>query len=222
MIAYPDAIRDAWLPVCGVNELAGKPLRRLLHGQPLVIFAGQGGAPAILRDRCPHRNVALSDGWVEEGEIFCPYHGWAFAADGTCTRVPGAEPSPRLGAQAMPVRVENGLVFTNAGSAPRDFVPLPFPVNEPSFDHHVWPTRYRGSLIDGMENLLDPAHPHLMHPRIVGRHPQRVRVEVERRIRADHVECIYHEAERRRGWLPALLEGQRAQGVARWCQKNLG
>ncbi len=212
MIAYPKAIHDAWLPVCAVRELRGKPQRRLLHGQPLVIFEGTTG-PAVLRDRCPHRNVPLSNGWVENGNVVCPYHGWAFSGDGTCTAIPGADGPDGQCAEAVPCRVANGLVFANPSATPRDFAPLPFPVNDDSFDHHVWPTRYRGSLIDGMENLLDPAHPHLMHPRIVGRNPQRIRVEVLRQQFADHVQCTYNEAERRRGWLPALLEGQRLNGV---------
>jgi phenylpropionate dioxygenase-like ring-hydroxylating dioxygenase large terminal subunit len=215
VIAYPEAIHNSWLPVCSAKELGKKPLRRLLHGLPLVIFNGKNG-PAILRDRCPHRNVPLSNGTVKNGAIVCPYHGWAFEADGTCSKLPGSEPSEKLCAEAMPVKVQNDLIFTNGGSAPRDFVPLPFPVGDETYDHHVWPTKYRGSLIDGMENLLDPAHPHSMHPRIVGRNSQRVRVEVERNEYENHVECTYHESERKRGWLPALLEGQRLKGVGRF------
>jgi phenylpropionate dioxygenase-like ring-hydroxylating dioxygenase large terminal subunit len=215
VIAYPEAIHNAWLPVCAVKELRGRPIRRLLHGHPLVIFRSLTG-PAILRDRCPHRNVPLSNGYLAEGAVVCPYHGWAFEADGRCSKLPGAEPSADICAEALPVRVESGLVFCNTGVMPRDFKPLPYPVNSEDFDHHIWPTRYRGSLIDGMENLLDPAHPHLMHPRIVGRNPQRIRVEVERLVAEDHVECSYHEAERRRGWLPALLEGQRLKGIGRF------
>ncbi len=215
MIPYPDAIHKAWLPVCAQKDVVKKPLRRFLHGKPLVIFNGKDG-PAILQDRCPHRNVPLSDGHVKNGSIVCPYHGWAFEGDGTCSDLPGSEPAPEHCAQALPVRVENGLVFTNTSQTPHDFVPLPDPVNSADFDHHVWPTRYQGSLVDGMENLLDPAHPHLMHPRIVGRNPQRIRVDVERRIYKNYVECTYHEAERRRGWLPALLEGKRLQGLGRF------
>jgi phenylpropionate dioxygenase-like ring-hydroxylating dioxygenase large terminal subunit len=215
VIPYSEAIHNSWLPVCATKELGKKPIRRILHGHPLVIFNSKNG-PAILRDRCPHRNVPLSKGHVENGTIVCPYHGWAFEGDGACSSLPGSEPNERLCAEAMPVKVSNGLIFTNTGTMSRDFVPLPFPLNDETFDHHVWPTKYRGSLIDGMENLLDPAHPHYMHPRIVGKSQQRVRVEVERREFETYVECTYHESERRRGWLPALLEGQRLKGVGRF------
>lgn len=215
MIAYPKAIHDAWLPICAVKELGKKPIRRRLHGLPLVIFEARDG-PAVLVDRCPHRNVALSKGHVDQGAIVCPYHGWTFERDGTCSKVPGAEPTDRLCAKAFPVRVENGLVFTNTSDTPRDFIPLPYPINDPGFDHWVWPSTYRGGLVDGMENLLDPAHPHTMHPRIVGRNPVRVKVDVVREQTSDTVTCTYHEGTRKRGMLAALLEGERSQGLGRF------
>ena len=215
MIAYPKAIHDSWLPICAVKELGKKPIRRRLHGLPLVIFNAKTG-PAVLVDRCPHRNVALSEGHVADGAVVCPYHGWTFEGDGTCSKVPGSETNPRLCAQAFPVRVENGLVFTNTSDTPRDFVPLPYPINDPGFDHWVWPSTYVGGLVDGMENLLDPAHPHTMHPRIVGRKPVRVKVEVVREQTPDSVTCTYHEGTRKRGILAALLEGERTQGLGRF------
>lgn len=215
MIAYPDFIHNFWLAVCAVKELKAKLLRRLLHGQPLVIFSSNNG-PEILRDRCPHRNVPLPNGYIENGAIVCPYHGWAFEADGDCSKVPGSEPSANLCAQSLPVIVTNGLIFTNTGDKPREFITLPFPLNDKGYDHYVWPTKYSGSLIDGMENLPDPAHPHYMHPRIVGRSSQRVQVEAERREFGNCVECTCHETERKRGWLPTLLKGQRLKGVERF------
>lgn len=215
MIAYPKAIHDSWLPICAVKELGKKPLRRRLHGTPLVIFQSKTG-PAVLIDRCPHRNVALSKGYVDAGSIVCPYHGWAFERDGACSKVPGSEPNANLCAQAFPVRVENGLVFTNTSDTPRDFVPLPAPVNDDAFDHWVMPSRYQGGLLDGMENLLDPAHPHEMHPRIVGRKPVRVKVEVVRERKGSSVTCTYHETDRKRGMLASLLEGEGSVGIGRF------
>lgn len=215
MIPYPKAIHDAWLPICAVQEIKDKPLRRLLHGHPLVVFNGQNG-PAVLRDRCPHRNVPLSDGQVRGGVVVCPYHGWEFDGHGVCRKIPGSDDASHIQAEVMPVHVEAGFVFSNTSETPRDFVPLPFPLGDPEYDHHIWPTQYTGSLVDGMENFLDPTHPHLMHSRIVGRHPQRVRVEVTRTQTATSVECVYDESERRRGWLPALLEGARLKGLGRF------
>ena len=43
----------------------------------------------MLTDRCPHRKAPLSSGEVVGNDIQCGYHGIRFAADGTCTHVPG-------------------------------------------------------------------------------------------------------------------------------------
>ena len=55
-------------------------------------------------DRCPHREAPLSAGFVEDGCLVCPYHGWKFGDDGRCVKVPssseGVPPPPR----AQPAR----------------------------------------------------------------------------------------------------------------------
>ena len=44
-------------------------------------------------DRCPHREAPLSAGRLEDGCLVCPYHGWTFADEGRCVRVPSSPPS---------------------------------------------------------------------------------------------------------------------------------
>ena len=48
-----------------------------------------------LNDVCPHRGAPLSQGWVSEVQghdcVVCPYHGWAFDAEGVLRDVPAAE-----------------------------------------------------------------------------------------------------------------------------------
>ena len=61
-----------------------------IQNVPLVVFRGRAGAPAALVDRCPHRNVPLSEGRVTaEGTLECRYHGWQFDQHGACVDVPG-------------------------------------------------------------------------------------------------------------------------------------
>lgn len=82
---------NAWWPVALSHQLRNAPLACQLLGLPLVLFRDEGGRAAVLPDRCPHRFAPLSAGKVRDGQIECPYHGWRFAADGRCTRVPGTE-----------------------------------------------------------------------------------------------------------------------------------
>ena len=47
------------------------------------VFLDRGNYFAI-NDFCPHMGASLSEGYVENGAVMCPWHAWRFAlADGT-------------------------------------------------------------------------------------------------------------------------------------------
>ena len=48
----------------------------------------------MLDDRCPHRAAPLSMGTLDGDQVVCPYHGFTYAADGTCVRVPSQRNVP--------------------------------------------------------------------------------------------------------------------------------
>jgi phenylpropionate dioxygenase-like ring-hydroxylating dioxygenase large terminal subunit len=85
-VAFP---RRWWYPVARSSELGRRPLAVTLMDTPLVVFRSAGGAPAVLLDRCAHRNYPLSLGRVSRGELECGYHGWTYDGCGQCVRVPG-------------------------------------------------------------------------------------------------------------------------------------
>ena len=72
-------VSRAWYIACRAGDLGRRPIRRTILGMPIVLFRGAGGSPGALLDRCPHRNVPLSMGSVEQGLLQCGYHGWRFA-----------------------------------------------------------------------------------------------------------------------------------------------
>lgn len=54
------------------SELGRRPLAVTLMDTPLVVFRGAGSAPAVLVDRCAHRNYPLSLGRVkDDGVLEC-------------------------------------------------------------------------------------------------------------------------------------------------------
>ena len=38
----------------------------------------------LMEDRCAHLNIPLSEGWVEDGVLVCPWHQWKYDRSGQC------------------------------------------------------------------------------------------------------------------------------------------
>src|SRR5688500_8706454 len=87
-------------PVGYSDRVGGGPLGTSLLGVPIGLGRDTGGVTHALHDLCAHRGTALSLGSVANDEIECPYHGWRFAGDGRCTRIPQLDPSHSIPARA--------------------------------------------------------------------------------------------------------------------------
>lgn len=222
MSAYPKAVAEGWHPIATLAQLGAKPLTRRLMDRPLVVFRASSG-PAVLLDRCPHRNMALSRGAIRDGQIECPYHGWRFDARGACTMTPGAERPAPHGATVLPVRVLDGLIWTSLASAPPSEPRRPAPIGEPEFDTFWWPVKPSPArLFDAIENLLDPAHPHFLHSGIVRDKTARRPVDVRVRVSAEEACATYTEDARPNALMPRLLEGVRGRSLGRFFPPTIG
>ncbi len=71
-----------WHPTIKSSQLKRKPVLVQLCNEEIVLFRSATGSIGALKNRCPHRGMRLSQGWVENDEIVCPYHAWRYAADG--------------------------------------------------------------------------------------------------------------------------------------------
>lgn len=88
--------RREWYAVSLSAELKRKPQAVSVLGTRFVIYRDTGGAPVVHLDRCPHRNVPLSQGnCLDENTLECPYHGWRFRPDGACSLIPGRTTLPK-------------------------------------------------------------------------------------------------------------------------------
>ena len=75
-------------------------------GEQLVLFRKADGTPALLDAYCPHLGAHLGHGGTVRGEeLVCPFHGWGFTADGTCTSMPYGKRIPKTArTRSYPVR----------------------------------------------------------------------------------------------------------------------
>ena len=52
--------------------------------QSLAVFR-QGEDVRVIGDTCPHAGGSLAGGFIRDGVVHCPWHGWPFRlADGKC------------------------------------------------------------------------------------------------------------------------------------------
>lgn len=54
----------------------------------LAIWRSASGRIAAWSDRCPHRGMRLSHGFVRGERLSCIYHGWGYGEGGQCVRIP--------------------------------------------------------------------------------------------------------------------------------------
>lgn len=220
---WPAAVAQGWHPVAALDEISEKrPHAAKLLGRPLVLFR-TGDRVTVLRDRCPHRGAPLSRGRVAGGAITCPYHGWRFDGEGRCIEVPGAADCPQASAAILPVRAEAGLVWTCLAETPPPFPTLPDAMRDVNLDRFWWRLApSEAGLLDALENHLDPAHPHFVHPWLVRPPDRRKPVSVEVRSGAWGAEAVYVERRRNTALLSAVMEGTRARSIGRLWPPTIG
>ncbi len=204
-------LRHYWFPVAAVVEVprgTARPVRLL--GQDFVLFRTDDDTWGLLDEHCPHRGASLAQGLVDGRALRCPYHGWAFAADGGCVEMPAEADNPALRDRASigAYRVETlgGLVFAYVGEAPAPLLPR--------YDLFVWGGVLRDvgqallpcNWLQIMENSVDPTHVEWLHGHHLAGVRARAGLSTPERYRAHHerigFEAFEHGIIKRR-----LLEG---------------
>ena len=80
------AVSDEFVTVARVSELApGTGKTVVVDGREIALFLVDGTFYA-LDNTCPHQGGPLAEGWIENGAVTCPWHGWTFRLrDGSMT-----------------------------------------------------------------------------------------------------------------------------------------
>jgi phenylpropionate dioxygenase-like ring-hydroxylating dioxygenase large terminal subunit len=79
----------AWTPVALARNLPRLCVMPVcVDGIELALWRSATGRLAAWADRCPHRGMRLSHGFVRGEALSCIYHGWSYGADGHCLRIP--------------------------------------------------------------------------------------------------------------------------------------
>ncbi|MCB0103206.1 MAG: Rieske 2Fe-2S domain-containing protein [Anaerolineales bacterium] len=213
-------LQNAWYVACRSSQLKRKPLTRTILNTPFVLFRNANGRAAVLIDRCSHRNAALSDGWVRDGCVVCPYHGWQFDEDGICQHVPGLMDERVQKAKnisAYPVIEQDGMVWVYPSHEKTTSQPPRFEfLNEPGYTHFIAEQSMPFALPDVLENFLDATHTHFVHSGLIRSEGKRKTVNITIRREADRVHAEYRDEGTQSGLISRLFGGGVDKSIGRY------
>ena len=173
LVSEVPALREYWYPVAYSTQVGAEPLSVTLFAEDYVVWRPAVDQPIHAAvDECPHRAARLSQGWVSDGCLVCPYHGWRFDGTGACVTIPSNDPElpipPRAHVQSVLVEERYGLVWVCAGM-PRAGIPRLPELEDPEYTliHEVM-QRWRASAPRITDNALDVSHVGWVHRATVG------------------------------------------------------
>jgi phenylpropionate dioxygenase-like ring-hydroxylating dioxygenase large terminal subunit len=168
-------IPNQWYVILESNEVKrSQPIGFTRFGEKLMAWRDSHGKISIMRDRCPHRGVALRVGEIRGDCIECPFHGFQFDTTGKCTVIPAngksAEPPKAMHATAYPAQEAHGFVYVWYGEPQPEYPPLPFfEVIDDSFSYMTITDLWKCHYSRAIENQLDVVHLPFVHRNTIGR-----------------------------------------------------
>ena len=99
----------------------------IVDGREWALWRGVSGRLRLWEDRCPHRGMRLSLGFVRDDHFGCLYHGWQYDESGQCTHIPAhpeMKPPAAIRIRGVPVTESGGVIwacFADDPPAPPQF-----------------------------------------------------------------------------------------------------
>ncbi len=166
-------LRNSWYVAAWGEEIGRLALlRRILLGEPVVLYRRTDGKPVALEDRCCHRHAPLSSGRVRGDNLECGYHGFTYDPSGQCVKIPAVDTIPaNARVRSYPVVERHKMVWIWMGdpaladeSAIEDFHWL----DDPGWRFKGERLELPGNYLLLVENLCDLTHLPFVHASSLG------------------------------------------------------
>jgi vanillate O-demethylase monooxygenase subunit len=166
-------LKDQWYVAAWSEDLGRELIARILQGEDVVLYRRQDGSPVALENRCPHRNLPLSEGQLNGDSIACGYHGLVFDCNGECTHVPGQAEVPEWArVRRYPIVERDRRVFVWMGDpAVADVATVPDyhrQIDDPDWHFVTGQAHVRAGYRLVLDNLLDLSHLSYVHASTTG------------------------------------------------------
>jgi len=110
-----------WYAVGGSAALAaGRLMPATVLESEMVVWRDSRGAVHAWHNRCIHRGLRMTLGFVDGDTLACRYHGWRYGAGGKCKVIPahpGMIPPDDFQIPAYAVCEHAGLIWASIGAA---------------------------------------------------------------------------------------------------------
>ena len=117
-----------WSPVALSNVVEpSTSTGAVVNGAELVVWRDSSGKAHVWEDRCPHRGMRMSFGFVRGDHLACLYHGWQYDTAGQCRHIPAhpqLEVPQTIRVQTFSAAERNGIIWAGA-TADADTALLP-------------------------------------------------------------------------------------------------
>jgi phenylpropionate dioxygenase-like ring-hydroxylating dioxygenase large terminal subunit len=162
-------IKNQWYIACFENEIRRQPIqKRKIVGEEIVVFRNQSGTVTALEDRCCHRNVHLSEGYLKGNHLKCGYHGWEFNDEGKCVHIPMLEQQNKIPVAACvkkyPLQLKHHIYWVYIGDESKmseaEIPPL-VELDQYRFVHNAHVLKANIKLV--AESLFDAQHINHVH-----------------------------------------------------------
>ena len=162
-----------WYAVLPINKVKHKPVALQCFGESYVLWRDSKDRLICMLDHCPHRGAKLSLGKVRDNCIACPYHGFQFAADGSCSFSPEFDRAlPGVAVKTLPVYEAAGMIWLAYGECVGEFNCQNFLALDKKFYgiYSQFASTWNSHISYCIENQLDFSHLPTVHKNTIGRH----------------------------------------------------
>jgi len=110
------------IPVGLSRDLVAKRVMRAdVQGLDVAVWRDPDEGLHAWNNRCPHRGMRLSHGFVRGDKLACLYHGWHYGKDGGCAYIPAhpdLDPPATISAVVYNVAEAAGVIWARADGEP--------------------------------------------------------------------------------------------------------
>lgn len=201
-----NSLKKNWFVVLKSSTLKNKPIAVTLLEECIVVYR-HGDQLAALKDQCIHRGIPLSKGKLTNNGLQCKYHGWLYNHVGGIAGIPGMSSfskNEKCNLKKYDIIEKGNYIWIRLEKSET----IPYIANiHNDYSYYTQSMNVTGSIVDVIENFLDPMHTHFIHQGLVrsGNNNKRSLCNVTINNIKNGYEAVYKEEQLQSGFISSVF-----------------